>query len=147
MADGCVRSGQDVGWIGNGGSQYAFDSVQVVADGIEQNSDGRRYIWTVCGWAGTHRNAVMWTGDDSGSFEYIRWQRTTFVGTGFSAQAHVSGDIDVQFAGGIVVEKQEWLRTYHGNVVTAHGDKIDTNGVVSRQLHGEAEFRAHSIGA
>ena len=89
----------DVGWIGNGGSQYAFDSVQVVADGIEDNSDARRYIWTVCGWAGTHRNAVMWTGDDSGSFEYIRWQLTTFVGTGFSAQAHVSGDIDGIFGG------------------------------------------------
>ena len=73
--------------------------MQVVADGIEQNSDGRRYIWTVCGWAGTHRNAVMWTGDDSGSFEYIRWQLTTFVGTGFSAQAHVSGDIDGIFGG------------------------------------------------
>ena len=89
----------DVGWIGNGDSQYSFDSVQVVADGIESNSDGRRYIWTVCGWAGTHRNAVMWTGDDSGSYEYIRWQLTTFVGTGFSAQAHVSGDIDGIFGG------------------------------------------------
>ena len=41
----------------------------------------------------------MWTGDDSGSFEYLRWQLTTFVGTGFSAQAHVSGDIDGIFGG------------------------------------------------
>ena len=31
--------------------------------------------------------------------EYIRWQLTTFVGTGFSAQAHVSGDIDGIFGG------------------------------------------------
>ena len=64
----------------------AFWSAQVVADGIESNSNGRRYIWTVCGWSGTQHNAVMWTGDDSGSWEYIRWQLTTFVGTGFSAQ-------------------------------------------------------------
>jgi alpha-glucosidase (family GH31 glycosyl hydrolase) len=89
----------DVGWIGNGGSQYTFDSVQVVADGIEQNSDMRRYIWSVDGWAGTHRNAVLWTGDDSGSWEFIRWQLSTFVGTGFSGMAHVSGDVDGIFGG------------------------------------------------
>ena len=47
---------------------------------------GRRFVWTVEGWAGTHRNAVMWAGDDSGSYEYIRWQLPTFVGCGFSAQ-------------------------------------------------------------
>ncbi|CAK0885625.1 unnamed protein product [Prorocentrum cordatum] len=56
-------------------------------------------IWTCVGWAGTHRLAVMWTGDDSGSFDYIRWQIPTYVGTGFSAQAHVSGDIDGIFGG------------------------------------------------
>eukprot|EP01051_Picozoa_sp_SAG22_P006348 SAG22_NODE_411_length_10900_cov_2.633738_2_plen_891_part_00 len=89
----------DVGWVGNGDSQYTFDSVQVVADGIEDNSDGRRYIWSVCGWAGSQRNAVLWTGDDSGSFEFIRWQLTTFVGTGFSGMAHVSGDVDGIFGG------------------------------------------------
>lgn len=94
-----VRIGKtDVGWIG-GGYQYAFDSVRLVSDGIENNSDGRRFIWTVEGWAGTHRMAVMWTGDDSGSFEYIKWQIPTFIGTGFSAQAHVSGDVDGIFGG------------------------------------------------
>eukprot|EP00929_Paragymnodinium_shiwhaense_P118308 TRINITY_DN90248_c0_g1_i1.p1 TRINITY_DN90248_c0_g1~~TRINITY_DN90248_c0_g1_i1.p1 ORF type:complete len:810 (-),score=176.41 TRINITY_DN90248_c0_g1_i1:293-2722(-) len=94
-----VRIGKtDVGWIGNG-YKYAFDSVMQVVDGIEKNSDGRRFIWTVEGWAGTHRTAVMWTGDDTGSFEYIRWQIPTFVGTGFSAQAHVSGDVDGIFGG------------------------------------------------
>jgi alpha-glucosidase (family GH31 glycosyl hydrolase) len=94
-----VRVGKtDVGWIGSG-YKYAFDSVQLVADGIEKNSDGRRFIWTVEGWAGTQRNAVMWTGDDSGSFKYIEWQIPTFVGSGFSAQAHVSGDIDGIFGG------------------------------------------------
>jgi alpha-glucosidase len=41
----------------------------------------------------------MWTGDDSGSMEYVRWQLPTFVGTGFSAMAHVSGDIDGIFGG------------------------------------------------
>ena len=34
-------------------------------------------------------NAVMWTGDDSGSYDYIRWQLPTFVGTGMSAQVRL----------------------------------------------------------
>lgn len=88
----------DVGWIGDG-YKYAFDSVKQCVAGIEDNSDARRHIWTVEGWAGTQRLAVMWTGDDSGSFEYIRWQIPTYVGCGFSAQAHVSGDVDGIFGG------------------------------------------------
>eukprot|EP00927_Polykrikos_kofoidii_P065306 TRINITY_DN61084_c0_g1_i1.p1 TRINITY_DN61084_c0_g1~~TRINITY_DN61084_c0_g1_i1.p1 ORF type:complete len:948 (-),score=131.73 TRINITY_DN61084_c0_g1_i1:83-2926(-) len=96
---GGVRVGKtDVGWIGSG-YKYAFDSCKLVADGIEKNSDGRRFIWTVEGWAGTQRLAVMWTGDDSGGFDYLRWQIPTFVGCGFSSQAHVSGDIDGIFGG------------------------------------------------
>ena len=79
--------------------RYAFDGVELCAGGIENHSDARRFIWTVEGWAGTHRNAVMWTGDDSGSFDYIEWQIPTFVGCGFSAQAHVSGDVDGIFGG------------------------------------------------
>jgi alpha-glucosidase len=88
----------DVGWIG-AGYAYAFDGVTQCVNGIEQNCDGRRFVWTVEGWAGTHRLAVMWTGDDSGSMDYVRWQIPTFVGSGFSAQAHTSGDIDGIFGG------------------------------------------------
>lgn len=88
----------DVGWIGDG-YRYAFESVDLVVRGIEDNSDARRFVWTVEGWAGTHRNAVMWSGDDSGSFDYIRWQVPSFAGAGFSAQAHVSGDIDGIYGG------------------------------------------------
>jgi len=88
----------DVGWIGQG-YKYAFDGVELCARGIEDNSNGRRFVWTVEGWAGTHRNAVMWTGDDYGSYDYLRWQLPTFVGSGFSAQAHVSGDVDGIFGG------------------------------------------------
>lgn len=88
----------DVAWIGEG-YKYAFDAVRQIAAGIEDNSDARRFIWTVEGWAGTHRYAVMWTGDNSGSWPYIEWQIPTFAGAGFSAQAHVSGDIDGIYGG------------------------------------------------
>ena len=90
----------DVGWIG-AGYAFAFDGVSLCAGGIEAYSSppARRFVWTVEGWAGTHRLAVMWTGDDSGSMDYVRWQIPTFIGSGFSAQAHVSGDIDGIFGG------------------------------------------------
>jgi len=90
----------DVGWIG-AGYKYAFDGVSLCAAGIEEysNPPARRFIWTVEGWAGSHRLAVMWTGDNSGSMDYVRWQITTFIGSGFSAQAHVSGDVDGIFGG------------------------------------------------
>jgi alpha-glucosidase len=90
----------DVGWIGSG-YKFAFDGVSLCAGGIEQysNPPARRFVWTVEGWAGTHRLAVMWTGDNSGSMDYVRWQLPSFVGAGFSAQAHVSGDVDGIFGG------------------------------------------------
>jgi alpha-glucosidase (family GH31 glycosyl hydrolase) len=90
----------DVGWIG-AGYKYAFDGVTLCATGIEQYSSppARRFVWTVEGWAATHRLAVMWTGDNSGSLDYVRWQLPSFVGAGFSAQAHVSGDVDGIFGG------------------------------------------------
>ena len=82
-------------------TRYAFDGVSLCADGIENYSTppARRFVWTVEGWAGTHRLAVMWAGDDSGEMDYVRWQIPTFVGCGFSAQAHTSGDIDGIFGG------------------------------------------------
>ena len=52
----------DVAWIGSG-YKSAFNGVQQAVDGIEKNSDARRFVWTVDGWAGTERNAVVWTGD------------------------------------------------------------------------------------
>ena len=42
----------DVAWVG-GGYHDAFRGVQQAVDGIERNSDARRYVWTVDGWAGT----------------------------------------------------------------------------------------------
>ena len=46
VAGSGVRIGKtDVGWIG-AGYKYAFESVQFLSDGIEKNSDGRRFICT-----------------------------------------------------------------------------------------------------
>jgi alpha-glucosidase len=99
VAGSGVRIGKtDVGWVG-AGYDYAFSAVEMVVQGIEQNSDARRFIWTVEGWAGTQRNAVVWCGDDYGTFDYVRWQIATFVGTSLSGIGHVSGDINGIFGG------------------------------------------------
>eukprot|EP00043_Microstomoeca_roanoka_P010934 m.103348 g.103348 ORF g.103348 m.103348 type:complete len:917 (-) comp15040_c1_seq1:155-2905(-) len=88
----------DVGWVG-AGYKFELDAVKLATALIEDNTQERRYIWTVCGWAGTHAYAVMWNGDNGGSWEYIRFQIPTVLGSGLSAQAHTSGDIDGIFGG------------------------------------------------
>ena len=88
----------DVAWIGEG-YKFAIDGCKAAYDGIENSSDARGFIWSVCGWAGSHRNTVMWTGDQKGSWDYIRWHIPTVAGSGLSAQNCATGDIDGIFAG------------------------------------------------
>jgi alpha-glucosidase len=88
----------DVAWIGEG-YKFAIDGCRAAYEGIENNSDARGFIWSVCGWAGTQRNSVVWTGDQKGSWEYIRWHIPTVVGSGLSALNCATGDIDGIFAG------------------------------------------------
>ncbi|MFD7081852.1 TIM-barrel domain-containing protein [Streptomyces sp. NPDC059918] len=88
----------DVAWIG-GGYKSAFSGVQQAVDGIEKNSDARRYVWTVDGWAGTQRNAVVWTGDTNGTWDDMRWHVPAIAGAGLSALNYASGDVDGIFGG------------------------------------------------
>ncbi|MFF4497137.1 TIM-barrel domain-containing protein [Streptomyces sp. NPDC001546] len=88
----------DVAWIG-GGYKSAFQGVQQAVDGIEKNSDARRYVWTVDGWAGTQRNAVVWTGDTYGTWDDMRWHVPAIAGAGLSGLNYASGDIDGIFGG------------------------------------------------
>ena len=88
----------DVAWIGNG-YKFAIDGCKAAYDGIENSSDARGFIWSVCGWAGTHRNSVIWSGDQSGNWDYIKWHIPTLVGSGLSAQNYATGDVDGIFGG------------------------------------------------
>jgi alpha-glucosidase (family GH31 glycosyl hydrolase) len=88
----------DVAWVG-GGYQGAFDGVQSAVNGIEGNSDARRFVWTVDGWAGTQRNAVVWTGDTYGTWDDIRWHVPAIAGAGFSGLNYASGDVDGIYGG------------------------------------------------
>jgi alpha-glucosidase (family GH31 glycosyl hydrolase) len=88
----------DVAWTGQG-YQFSLDANAAAAHGITQNADARPFIWTVMGWAGTQRHAVTWTGDQSGSWDYIRWHIPTLIGSGLSGQAYATGDVDGIFGG------------------------------------------------
>uniref|UniRef100_UPI001C4F0EC9 TIM-barrel domain-containing protein n=1 Tax=Streptomyces sp. NRRL B-24572 TaxID=1962156 RepID=UPI001C4F0EC9 len=88
----------DVAWIG-GGYKTAFTGVQEAVDGIEDNSDARRFVWTVDGWAGTQRNAVVWTGDTSGTWDAMRWHVPSIAGAGLSGLNYATGDVDGIFGG------------------------------------------------
>lgn len=88
----------DVAWVGEG-YKFAIDGCRAAYEGIENNSNARGFIWSVCGWAGTQRNSVMWTGDQKGTWDYIRWHIPTVIGSGLSAQNCATGDIDGIFGG------------------------------------------------
>jgi alpha-glucosidase (family GH31 glycosyl hydrolase) len=88
----------DVAWVGPG-YKYALDGCKAAYNGIENNSDSRGFVWSVMGWAGTQRYSTVWSGDQSGNWEYIRFHIPTFIGSGLSAQNAASGDIDGIFRG------------------------------------------------
>ncbi len=88
----------DVAWVGSG-YRFALDACEQARDGIEDNSDDRATVLTVEGWAGTQRCAATWSGDQSGSWEYIRWQIPTYAGSTMSGQHLTTGDVDGIFGG------------------------------------------------
>lgn len=88
----------DVAWTGQG-YQFALDANMAAAQGILDNSTARPFLWTVMGWAGMQRYAVTWTGDQTGSWDYIRWHIPTLIGSGLSGQAYATGDVDGIFGG------------------------------------------------
>ncbi len=88
----------DVAWSGPA-YQHALECNKVAAEGIEHNADARAFVWTVQGWAGTQRYGICWTGDQSGSWDLIRWNIPTYTGSAMSGQAYASTDIDGIFGG------------------------------------------------
>lgn len=88
----------DVAWVGPG-YKFALDACKSAYSGIEDNSDARGFVWSVMGWAGTQKYSTVWSGDQSGSWEYIRFHIPTFTGAGLTAMNAASSDIDGIFRG------------------------------------------------
>jgi alpha-glucosidase (family GH31 glycosyl hydrolase) len=88
----------DVAWVGPG-YRFALSACEKAKNGIEDNTADRSTVLTIEGWAGTQRCGAVWSGDQSGSWDYIRWQIPTYAGTTMSGQPNSTGDIDGIFGG------------------------------------------------
>ena len=88
----------DVAWTGPA-YQFSLDANRQAWESLVNNSDSRGFVWTVQGWAGTHRYSVCWTGDQYGSWDLIRYHIPTLIGSGLSGQAYATTDIDGIFGG------------------------------------------------
>ncbi len=88
----------DVAWVGRG-YQFALNGMRDAYEGLEKNADTRGFGWTTCAWAGGQRYAVIWSGDQSGNWEYIRFHIPTVIGAGLSGYNAATGDVDGIFGG------------------------------------------------
>ncbi|WP_457033459.1 NPCBM/NEW2 domain-containing protein [Kitasatospora sp. P5_F3] len=98
-----VKAGQrvaklDVAWVGSG-YKFALDGCKSAYQGIEDNSTARGFTWAPESWSGAQRCGVQWSGDQSGSWDYIRWQIPTYAGATMSGLAYTSGDVDGIYGG------------------------------------------------
>ena len=89
----------DVAWVGRG-YQFALNGMRDAYNGLESNADTRGFVWTTCAWAGGQRYATIWSGDQSGNWEYIRFHIPTVIGAGLSGFNAATGDVDGIFGGG-----------------------------------------------
>ncbi|HYT40653.1 MAG TPA: TIM-barrel domain-containing protein [Acidimicrobiia bacterium] len=83
----------DIAWT-YPGYRFGLDACRQAYRGIEDHCDSRGFVWSAVGWAGSQRYAVHWSGDQHGSWEYIRWQIPTYAGATLSGLAHTAGDVD-----------------------------------------------------
>ena len=88
----------DVAWVGRG-YQFALNGMRDAYEGLEKNADTRGFVWTTCAWAGGQRYAIIWSGDQSGNWEYIRFHIPTVIGAGLSGYNASTGDVDGIFGG------------------------------------------------
>lgn len=88
----------DVAWIGEG---YTFGVNATASAARElQAVNARPAIVTLDGWAGSQRNALIWSGDQSGSnWRNIKSHIGTYLSTGLSGNPNVASDVDGIYAG------------------------------------------------
>ena len=89
----------DVAWVGPG-YQFALNGMRDAWEGIEKNANARGFVWTTCAWAGGQRYSTVWSGDQPGNWEYIRFHIPSVIGAGLSAFNAATGDVDGIFGGG-----------------------------------------------
>lgn len=88
----------DVAWVGDG-YEFALNGCKSAFEGIENSTNERGFVWSVCGWAGTQRYSTVWSGDQVSNWDYIRYHIPTITGAGLSAMNAATSDVDGIFGG------------------------------------------------
>ncbi|RHJ83253.1 TIM-barrel domain-containing protein [Parabacteroides sp. AM08-6] len=88
----------DVAWVGEG-YEFALNGCKSAFEGIQNNTNERGFVWSVCGWAGTQRYSTVWSGDQYSNWDYIRYHIPTVTGAGLSAMNAATSDVDGIFGG------------------------------------------------
>ncbi|MFG3224570.1 TIM-barrel domain-containing protein [Kitasatospora sp. NPDC048194] len=111
----------DVAWVGPG-YKFALDGCRTAYDGIQRNSDARGFVWLPVSWAGAQRCGVLWSGDQKGSYDYLRWQIPTYAGATMSGIAYDTGDVGGIFGSDPKVGTRdlEW-KTFIPTIMTMDG--------------------------
>ena len=60
---------------------------------------------------------------------------------------HALGDVDVELAGGVIIQKEQRFGSLHDDVVDAHRHEIDADGVVAAGLDCKSQLGADAVGA
>ena len=75
-------------------------------------------------------------------------QRATGLQAAFGDAVNDAGrGIDVQFTGRVIIQEKQRLSTLNHQVVHAHGDQVDADGVVTLQIHCQTQLGTDAVGA
>ena len=124
----------DIAWVGPG---YRFGPRRPARRPTAASRPLRRPGLRLApeGWAGSQRCAVHWSGDQAGSWDYIRWQIPTYAGATLSGLAYTTGDVDGIYGGSpqTYTRDLQW-KTFLPVAMTMNGWRRPTS---SPGTHGE----------
>lgn len=88
----------DVAWVGEGYT-FGLNATDQAAASL-QRAGLRPLIVSLDGWAGSQRDAIIWTGDQSGSnWQSMATHISSYLSAGLSGLPYVSSDVDGIYAG------------------------------------------------
>ena len=58
---------------------------------------------------------------------------------------HLGGGLDIERAGGEIVEKEQRLGALNHEIVDAHGNEVDAHGIVFFSVDGDLQLCAHAV--
>ncbi len=64
-----------------------------------------------------------------------------------NAGDHLRCDVDIELAGGVVVQEEQRLGATDDQIVDAHGDQVDADAVVHAQIHCQTQLGANAVSA